>query len=418
MAKSIGLTMDMGRFSGLIAIQQAIGGAKGDLQAVMDVIVNEASVMPQSIGVVVELRDADQLYYAAASGTSRDLVGLRLPLNGSLSGLSMLTGQPYHCEDSETDPRVSRAACRRVGLRSMIVVPIPHLGQTVGVLKYYSAEPSAYSEEDMLVAHLLVGPIAVGMSSVAEADALRAQIELQQLVKLKEQFVSTVSHELRTPLTSIQGSLKLLDGGAAGDLPEKATSLVSIASRNTARLKRLVDDLLDLDRMDAGRLALRFAPVDLGRLMADIAEQTEPFAEQTGVRLALALPPTPLFAETDADRLIQAIVNLVSNACKFAPAGSVVELAVAATNGQATIRIADQGPGVPPAFRARLFDRVAQSEHTHGLSDLPGTGLGLAISKGIVERLGGRIRLDDAVARGATFEIVLPLVCSGEASAA
>jgi signal transduction histidine kinase len=401
--------MELERFRGLIAIQQAIGAAKGHLQTIMEAIVGERSVMPQSNGIVVELRDGDQLYYAAASGTSAQMVGLRLPLNGSLSGLSMLSGEPQHCRDSEIDERVNVEACRRVGLRSMIVVPIPHLGQTVGVLKYHSDRIDAYDEEDMLVAHLLIGPIAVGMSSVAEQDALRAQHELRNVVLMKEQFVSTVSHELRTPITSIAGSLGLLSGGAAGELPEKACSLVSIAAKNADRLKRLVNDLLDLDSMDAGRLAFHISEVDLRDVMRDVIEQNGPFAEEAGVSLHLASGQMPLMAATDGDRLFQAVTNLVSNAAKFSPAGSTVSLALDVAGTHARIRVADQGPGIPEHFRHRLFDRFARAEESRGKLNLPGTGLGLAISKSLVERLGGSIRLDDTVAQGAAFEILLPL---------
>ena len=400
--------MDLKRFVGLIAIQHSITAAGGGLQAVLQAIVDEQSVMPQANGIVVELRDGDQLYYAAASGSSAPMIGLRLPLNASLSGMSILSGQPLQCDDSETDRRVNRAACRRVRLRSMIVVPIPHQGQTVGVLKYHAPTPSAFSDEDMLIAHLLVGPIAVGFSSIAEADAQRARIELQKIVRLKEQFVSTVSHELRTPLTSIAGALTLLTS-AAIDLPANATPLVEIASRNASRLKRLVDDLLDLDRLDGGTMQYKVEQTDMSALLLDVIEQTSTFALQAGVRLTLDMPRSPVFAVTDGDRLFQVVVNLISNAAKFSPEGSTVGVALMTGRDQIRIRVIDQGPGIPVEFRSRLFDRFSQSPHTQGLTNLPGTGLGLAISKTIVEQLGGQLSLDESYVGGAAFDILLPL---------
>ena len=409
--------MELERFQGVVAIQHAISSARGDLSTVMDAIVNETSVMPQANGVVVELRDGDQIYYAAASGTSAAQIGLRLPLSSSMSGLCVLTGEPLYCIDSEEDPRVNLAACRRVGLRSMIVIPIPHQGQTVGVLKYHAPEPAAFDDNDMLMAHLLVGPISVGMSSVAEADALRAQMELRAVVAMKEQFVSTVSHELRTPVTSIAGSLGLLDSGAAGALPDKAASLIGIANRNADRLKRLVNDLLDIDKLESGELAMTIAPVDLCDVVRDAAEQTRPFADQTGVNLALDVPDAPVAALTDGHRLLQAVTNLISNAAKFSPSGSTVTIALAERGGGATIRVIDQGPGVPPEFRARLFDRFAQAAAVNSNPDLPGTGLGLAITKGIMQRLGGDVRLDDAHSDGAAFEITLPLQVTSASAA-
>ena len=410
--------MDLQRFSGLIAIQQAIATKGGGLQAALDAIVDERSVMPQANGVVIELRDGDQLYYAAASGSSAAMIGLRLPLNASLSGMSILTGQPLQCDDSETDPRVNRAACRRVGLRSMIVVPIPHQGRTAGVLKYHAPGVAAFSEEDMLVAHLLVGPIAVGFSRIAEDDAVRAQAELQDLVALKQQFVSTVTHELRTPLTSISGALGLLSSGAAGVVPEGAAALVDVAARNAGRLKRLVDDLLDLDRMDSGKLDYRIAEAELGELLRDVIEQNTPFAAEQGASLRLQAPGQRIVVRTDADRLFQAITNLVSNAAKFSPAGSTVELLLREEADGILIRVADQGPGIPPEFRDRLFDRFSQSAHTDGLSKQPGTGLGLAISKTIVSQLGGRLALDESYTGGAAFDIRLPIASGDEQAAA
>lgn len=410
--------MELARFSGLIAIQQAIATNGGGLPVALQAIVDEHSVMPQANGVVIELRDGDQLYYAAASGSSADMVGLRLPLNASLSGMSILTGQPLQCDDSETDSRVNRVACRRVGLRSMIVVPIPHQGRTVGVLKYHAPSVSAFDEEDMLVAHLLVGPIAVGFSRIAEDDAVRAQSELQELVSLKQQFVSTVTHELRTPLTSIAGALGLLSSGAAGAVPEGVSALVDVAARNAARLKRLVDDLLDLDRMDSGQLDCRIAETDIGETLRDVVEQTMPFAAETGVKLRLDVPTTRVMAMTDADRLFQAVTNLLSNAAKFSPAGSSVDIALRIEGEKMLIRVSDHGPGIPAEFRARLFDRFSQSAHTEGLSTLPGTGLGLAISNTIISRLGGQLLLDESYTGGAAFDIRLPMVATDSEQAA
>lgn len=402
--------MDIGRFQGLIAIQQAIAREGGSLSAVLDAIVRELSVMPAANGAVIELLDGDQLVYAAASGASAHLVGMRLSLNSSLSGLSVLTGQPQRCDDSETDARVNRQACQKVGLRSMIVVPIPHRGSMAGTLKYHAPTVAAFTEEDMLVAHLLVGPIAVGFSRIAEEDANRARKELQDIVSLKQQFVSTVSHELRTPLTSISGALGLLANGTAGELPDTASSLVDVAARNAGRLKRLVDDLLDLDRMDSGQLEYCYADADVGLLLRDVVAQNLPYASQAEVKLGLDLPAAPVMTRTDPDRLFQAVTNLVSNAAKFSPSGEVVRVSLRATDRSVLIRVSDNGPGIPEDFRARLFDRFAQSPHTRGLTRQPGTGLGLSIAKAIVTQLGGSLRLDESQTRGAAFEIELPLV--------
>jgi signal transduction histidine kinase len=277
------------------------------------------------------------------------------------------------------------------------------------VLKYHASAPHAFDEEDMLIAHLLVGPIAVGFSSVAEADAIRAKVDLQTVIRLKDDLVSNISHELRTPITSISGSLALLRSGTAGELPIRAVPLVDIAARNADRLTRLVNDLLDMDRIEQARLAIKIAEADLRDVLRTVVQENRPFADKAGVALDLAIPPGPVIGETDADRLFQAVTNLVSNAAKFSPAGSTVRITLDAADGTARIRVCDEGPGVPPDFRSRLFDRFSQAESAQSGILVPGTGLGLAITRGIVEQLGGKVRLDETVARGATFEITLPL---------
>ncbi|NBW06755.1 MAG: sensor histidine kinase [Caulobacteraceae bacterium] len=396
------------RFRGLIALQAGVKDAGADLTAIMQAIVSEYSVMPQANGIVVELRDTDQVYYAAASGTSEDLVGLRLPVNGSLSGLCILTGRPLFCEDSETDPRVNRAACRRVNLRSMIVVPIPHAGETVGVLKYYSADPAAFTDEDMMLAHLLVGPIAVGFSSVAESDAHRITDELRRLIEMKQDFVARVTHELRTPLTAITGALGLVTSGAGGELPPKAENIVGIAARNAGRMKRLVDDLLTFEKVSAGPLEFDFQPVDVASALRETVEDNQAYAAQHTVDIRLETPDDRLWVVADAHRLTQCVTNLLSNAIKFSPQNAEVRVNVAEVGDQIRIAISDQGPGVSPAFRDHLFQPFAQDASVAPVLSTPSTGLGLAITKTMIDQMGGSVSLSDTSDRGATFVIALP----------
>lgn len=397
------------RFQGLINLQQKVLSACSDLQAIMRAVVSEFSVMPQANGIVVELREGDQIVYAAASGTSESLIGLRLPLNSSLSGMSVLTGRPLTCDDSETDSRVNRVACRRVNLRSMIVVPIPHLGQTVGVLKYYSPDVSAFAEEDMMLAHLLVGPLAVGFSNVGESDAERVSQELRDLIQLKQHFVAMVTHELRTPLTSISGSLSLIAGGAGGELPERAASIVGIAARNAERMKRLVDDLLTFEGLRSESPTLNTQDVELNSIVSAAIEEAAPYAQQTSATVELHTEDNEVWADVDGDRLIQAVTNLISNAVKFSPRGGTVKITVAIDGDRGLIRVKDEGPGVSQNFRKQLFQPFAHDKDVQTSTGIPSTGLGLAITKSMVEQMGGKVWLDETTTIGAAFVISLPL---------
>lgn len=228
----------------------------------------------------------------------------------------------------------------------------------------------------------------------------------REIARLKDDLVSTVSHELRTPLTSIVGSLTLLRRGAAGSLSEQAGMLIDVAHRNGNRLSRLINDLLDMDKLQSGKLDLHVKPVDIGDLLREAVQQNEPYAAGHGVGVALTLPEDSISANLDADRMLQVLANLISNAAKFSPAGSDVGISVAIRPQALRISISDQGPGISAEFRERLFTRFAQEG---GTAAKGGTGLGLAISKGIVEQHGGRLSLKPDTSIGATFDIDLPL---------
>ncbi|MBN8845069.1 MAG: PAS-domain containing protein [Sphingomonadales bacterium] len=231
----------------------------------------------------------------------------------------------------------------------------------------------------------------------------------RQMARMKDELVSTVSHELRTPLAAIVGAVGLLDAGAAGPLDAKAARLVTLGKKNAERLTELVNDLLDMDKLQSGRMPFRFEAQDLGALLAEAAEQNQPYADRYHVTFALDLPGAPLIVPVDRTRLFQVITNLLSNACKFSPAGSTVHLSLRREDPHACIRVRDAGPGIGPAFRHRLFTRFAQEEGEHQAGHA-GTGLGLAISKAIVDAHDGSIALDETFADGAAFDICLPLV--------
>ncbi|MHA4836517.1 GAF domain-containing sensor histidine kinase [Sphingopyxis sp. MSC1_008] len=230
----------------------------------------------------------------------------------------------------------------------------------------------------------------------------------RQIARLKDELVSTVSHELRTPLTAIAGAIGLITAGAAGDLSPKASRLATLALRNAERLTGLVNDLLDVDKLQSGRMRFSFEREDIGKLLSETTEQNEPFAEHHGVGLALQIPNAPVVASIDRARFNQVISNLVSNACKFSPAGSTVQIRLEERGCQALIRVTDKGPGIGAEFRHRIFTRFSQEEGVHQAGHV-GTGLGLAISKAIVEMHHGTIELDETYTDGAAFEILLPL---------
>jgi PAS domain S-box-containing protein len=237
------------------------------------------------------------------------------------------------------------------------------------------------------------------------AGHVRDISERKKLEKMKQEFVATVSHELRTPLTSIRGSLSLLAGGALGDLPDEARDVVGIAERNTIRLITLINDILDLERFEAGKVQLKLEEVPLSAVLERSLESVRGFAEQQGI--AINAPATDARVEADADRLVQVLVNLLSNAVKYSPPGGTVEVAVAERDGQAEVRVQDRGRGIPAHRREAIFERFEQVESSDARQK-GGTGLGLAICRAIVEQHGGKIGVESQPGKGSTFWFRVP----------
>lgn len=229
----------------------------------------------------------------------------------------------------------------------------------------------------------------------------------KRLEQMKSEFVSTVSHELRTPLTSIAGSLGLINGEALGPVPAAMREMLLIAQSNSQRLRQLIDDLLDMDKLLAGKMSFIPQCLELDGFLAECAASHQGFARQHDVQLVYS-GATTVHVMADPLRLQQVLSNLLSNALKFSPAGSRVLLsAQALAGGRIRVSVADQGPGIPAEFVDRLFEKFSQADASDRRQK-GGTGLGLAISKELMERMGGTIGFDPRREGGAVFWIELP----------
>lgn len=234
----------------------------------------------------------------------------------------------------------------------------------------------------------------------------------KEVERLKDEFISAVSHELRTPLASILGSLRLVEGGAAGALPAQAAHLVQIASRNSARLNLLIDDILDIEMIATGQaVKLKLADHALNALVEAALESNQAYGDLHGVSFACTPSSEQLLVHVDADRFQQVMANLLSNAAKFSPRGSVVEVRVLRRDALARVLVDDQGSGIPAEFRDHVFTRFSRAADA---SQVSGTGLGLAISKSLVELFGGTIGFQPSSRGGTTFFIDLPAQEEGD----
>jgi PAS domain S-box-containing protein len=237
--------------------------------------------------------------------------------------------------------------------------------------------------------------------------AVRDITEKHALERVKNEFVSTVSHELRTPLTSISGALALMAKGTAGALPDKALGLVAIARSNCDRLVRLINDILDLERIEAGKLVFEFSSVPIARLLDRALSENQDYAAKFQVALAAEGDPADAEVWGDEHRLLQVLTNLISNAVKFSPAGGTVTISMRRDAGTVHLAVSDHGRGIPEAFKPRIFQKFAQADATDSRQK-GGTGLGLSIVKSIVERHGGRIGFESEWGVGSTFFVELP----------
>lgn len=296
-------------------------------------------------------------------------------------------------------------------MRRLVIWPVRQLKEQterIGGGEGVASPPPAWDEVESLKAAFREMDRRLGESRdhleekvrAATRDLEDANLKLQELDRLKSDFVSHVSHELRTPLTAIRGAVDYLlrqNGGAA--------DFLEIIKKNTERLIRLVTDLLDLSRIEAGKMELQLDSLHLSFLVEEVAAFVGNTAHSRGVEIRIGIPES-LWVIADEDRIKQVFINLLSNAMKFSPPGGTVE--VFAEEGEQEVRVGvrDRGPGIAPEDRDKIFGRFQQVGRPPGGPS--GAGLGLAIAKGIVEAHGGRISVESGESAGSTFYFTLP----------
>jgi signal transduction histidine kinase len=352
-----------------------------------------------ALGIVADVLYGDgQLHGTYAPG---DVIDTLYVLEFSALALAGVRQGPPDIEDADMGAERSQQLGSRASWLPYLSVAIG-LGVLLGVERHNPFFPDVSL---VLIVTVLAVLVAV-RQYLAQRELLRTQAALRHSEQVKDEFLSVVGHELRTPLTSIRGSLGLLAGGVLGELPEDAANMVAVAVLNTERLGRLVNDILDIERMAAGSLVLEPAAVDATELVEQSMQVVQTTANAAGVTLRSETAALTVLA--DADRIVQALVNLLGNAVKFSPRGGVVTLTVSRCDDGALFCVRDDGRGIPADRLEAIFERFRQVDASDA-REKGGTGLGLPIARGIVEQHNGRMWAESYAGEGSAFQFTLPL---------
>jgi PAS domain S-box-containing protein len=297
------------------------------------------------------------------------------------------------------------AAVRELGITSYICVPLTARGRILGALTFVATAPDRkYTVTDLRVAE------SVAWRAALAVDNARAYEEVRRANQLKDDFLATFSHELRTPLNAILGYARMLKSGMVAD--DRLSRAFDILYRNATSLTQLVEDVLNVARIVAGKIQLKMERVELPPLVSAAVETVQPAAEAKGVRLMTVVDPRPATVMGDPDRLQQVLWNVLSNAVKFTPGGGRVEVALERTDGHAEIVVSDTGIGIAPAFLPHIFERFRQGDSRFA-REFGGLGLGLAIARHLIEMHGGTISAtSEGAGKGATFRVLLPVIAT------
>lgn len=233
--------------------------------------------------------------------------------------------------------------------------------------------------------------------------------ERKEVDRMKNEFISTVSHELRTPLTSISGSLRLIESGLLGKLPDKVGDLINIANNNSSRLINLINDILDMEKMESGKMIFNMDVYEISPIVQQAINLNMSYAEQYGVKINFEQPAQNVRVRVDKERLIQVLTNLISNAAKFSAQEGTINISVSCQDNRLRVSVTDSGNGIEEEFRSRIFDKFTQADSSD-TRKVGGTGLGLSISKRIIEQLGGKMDFDTEIGVGSTFYFDLPYI--------
>jgi signal transduction histidine kinase len=385
-----------------------------DLQSVLGTLVESAARLCDADMATIRRPKGLSFLHVASHGVPREFSESMQnrpvePDRGTVAGRVLLEGKPIHIADVQADPDYTmKEIIRRTGFHTILGVPLLREGNPIGVIILGRTTVRPFTDKQIELATTFADQAVIAIENVRLFEEIQEKSrQVEEASKHKSQFLANMSHELRTPLNAILGYAELVLDGIYGDAPEKMRNVLERIQTNGKHLLGLINDVLDLSKIEAGQLVLSLNDYSIKDMMQGVYVAVESLAGNKKLNFKLEVPPDLPPARGDERRLSQVLLNLVGNAIKFTDTGEVA-IKASAANGSYTVAVADTGPGIAEADQAKIFEEFQQSESTHTKAK-GGTGLGLAIAKRIVEMHGGRLWVESALGSGSTFFFTVPL---------
>jgi signal transduction histidine kinase/HAMP domain-containing protein len=394
-------------------ILRVISQSPNDVTPVLDSVAKAAVRFCGAEDVVITLRDGDLWLIAAHDGPMPASLGTRQTLNRETSpGRAIIDAKTVHFPNIPALDPVEYASSHdfssRQGFKAALAAPMLREGVAIGAIALRRAEPSVFTPRQIELLESFAAQAVIAIENVrlfTEIQEKSRQLEVAS--QHKSQFLANMSHELRTPLNAILGYTEMMVDGLYGDLPEKAQTTLERVQANGKHLLGLINDVLDLSKIEAGQLSLAVEEYSVPDMVSTVMSATESLAKTKGIALVSALPPGLPRGHGDARRLTQVLLNLVGNAIKFTDEGKV-EIRARQQGDRFKISVVDTGPGIAKADQAKIFEEFQQVDNT-STRKKGGTGLGLSISRKIVELHGGFITVESEPGKGSNFKITIPI---------
>jgi signal transduction histidine kinase len=341
-----------------------------------------------------------------------------LPGRGSASGRAVAEGKTIHIPDVLADPEYDYTEGQKAGgFRAVLAVPLMREGAATGVLVLGRSAPRPFTPQQIELVETFADQAVIAIENVRLFDEIQDKSrQLEEASQHKSQFLANMSHELRTPLNAILGYTELMADGAYGEPSEKMLGILKRLEANGRHLLRLINDVLDLSKIEAGQLVLELSDYCIQDIAQTVRSTLEPLAADKKLAFKVEVPTELPPGHGDGRRLTQVLINLVGNAIKFTDAGEVA-IKAEANNSSFHVSVRDTGPGISAADQAKLFQEFQQADNAI-TKKKGGTGLGLAISKRIIEMHGGKIWVESKPGQGSTFTFTLPVVVERQVEAA